>query len=368
MPNLCDILVTNICAFSDPSDILEIQVFELFMDAFAITRALIDIDSVTPNEEQIGDWLFDYVRPLAERFNGRIEKIEVEPGRNNVWAWWGTPEIVFSTHMDTVPPFIPSKEDDEYVWGRGACDTHGLCAAMLKSLERLLDEGVRDLGLLLVVGEEIDGRGAAFANKMPPAGVRYLINGEPTENHLALGSKGALGLKLTARGAAAHSAYEELGDSAINKLLDNLQSLRSVVWPSDPILGETTLNIGTIEGGIASNVVPDYASASLMIRVVSDLATLREQALAALDDGVEVEIFANSPAVRLKAVEGFKTSVVKYTTDIPKLTNWGQPLLLGPGTIHVAHTLTERVSKKQVVEAVELYVKLVKQLKTETTN
>ncbi|MDA0204782.1 MAG: M20/M25/M40 family metallo-hydrolase [Acidobacteria bacterium] len=338
------------------------------MDAFQITRALIDIDSVTPHEERIGDWLFDHLRPLAERFNGRIEKIQVEPGRNNVWAWWGTPEIVFSTHMDTVPPFIPSKEDDEFIWGRGACDTHGLCAAMIKSIERLLEEGVRDLGLLLVVGEEVDGRGAAFANKTPPAGVRYLINGEPTENLLALGSKGALGLRLTAEGAAAHSAYEELGDSAIDKLLDNLQSLRSVIWPSDPILGETTLNIGTIQGGIAANVIPDQASATLMIRVVSDLAAIKAQALAAFDDRVGVEVVAYSPAVHLKAVDGFETSVVKYTTDIPKLTNWGQPLLLGPGTIHVAHTLDERVPKKQIAEAIELYVRLAKQLKTETKN
>jgi acetylornithine deacetylase len=338
------------------------------MNAFQITRALIDIDSVTPNEERIGDWLFEHLRPLAERFNGRIEKIQVEPGRNNVWAWWGTPEIVFSTHMDTVPPYIPSSEDDEFIWGRGACDTHGLCAAMIKSIERLLEEGVRDLGLLLVVGEEIDGRGAALANQTPPAGVRYLINGEPTENLLALGSKGALGLKVTARGAAAHSAYQELGDSAINKLLDNLQSLRGVVWPSDPILGDTTLNIGTIEGGIAANVVPDKASATLMIRVVSDLASIKQQAWAAFDDRVEIDVFAYTPAVHLKAVDGFETSVVKYTTDIPKLTNWGQPLLLGPGTIHVAHTLEERVSKKQIAEAIELYVRLVKQLKTETKN
>lgn len=338
------------------------------MNAFEITRALIDIDSVTPREEQIGDWLFDYVRPLAERYGGQVQKIEVEPGRNNVWAWWGTPEIVFSTHMDTVPPHIPSKEDDEFIWGRGACDTHGLCSAMLKSLEGLLEEGARDLGLLLVVGEEVDGRGAAFANQSPPDGVRYLINGEPTENVLALGSKGALGLKLTATGTAAHSAYEELGESAINKVLDNLQSLRAVEWPSDPVLGDTTLNIGTIEGGIAANVIPDKASATLMIRVVTDLAELKAQALAAFDDRVEVETFAYSEAVHLKAVEGFPTSVVKYTTDIPKLTKWGQPLLLGPGTIHVAHKLEERVPKKEITDAIELYTRLVKQLKTETTN
>ncbi len=336
------------------------------MDVFQLTRALIDIDSVNPNETAIGDWLFDYLRPLAEKYGGRIEKQEVEPGRSNVWAWWGTPEVVFSTHMDTVPPFIPSKEDDEFVWGRGACDTHGLCAAMIKALEALLEEGVRDLGILLVVGEEVNGLGAQFANKRTPAGVRYLINGEPTENKLALGSKGTLRLDLTATGKAAHSAYPELGDSAIDKILDNLEALRRVDWPSDPVLGDTTLNVGTISGGEAANIIADRAAASVVIRVVNDLDELKKQALAALDDRVEVEIAADTPPIHLKAVDGFETDIVKYTTDIPKLTNWGQPLLLGPGSIHVAHTLEERVPKKEVLEAVGLYANLVKQLKTET--
>ena len=168
------------------------------MHVFELTRALIDIDSVTPNEEEIGSYLFDYLRPLADRYGGSIEKQEVEPGRNNVWIHWGAPQVVFSTHMDTVPPFIPSREDDEFIWGRGACDTHGIAAAMIKAVEALLAEGVRGLGLLLVVGEEVNGLGARHANKTPPPGVRYLINGEPTENLLALGSKGVLGLKLRA--------------------------------------------------------------------------------------------------------------------------------------------------------------------------
>jgi acetylornithine deacetylase len=337
------------------------------MNVFEITRALIDIESITPNEEKIGDWLYSYVQPLAERFGGTVEKIEVEPGRNNVWARWGTPEVVFSTHMDTVPPFIPSREDDEFIWGRGACDTHGLCAAMLKAVEGLLEEGVRDLGLLLVIGEEVDGRGAQFANRNPPAGVRYLINGEPTENKLALGSKGTLRLEIEARGKAAHSAYPELGDSAIHKLLDNLESLRRVEWPTHPVLGPSTLNIGVISGGPAANIIADHAAASIVIRVVDDLEELKRLAFAALDDRVTATISTETPAIHMAPVEGFETSIVKYTTDIPKLSRWGQPLLLGPGTIHVAHTLEERVPKRELVEAIDLYRKLAKQLKTTKT-
>ncbi len=337
------------------------------MDAFALTRALIDIDSVTPNETAIGDWLFDYVRPLAERYGGRIEKVEVEPGRNNVWAWWGTPEVVFSTHVDTVPPHIRSSEDDEFIYGRGACDTHGLCAAMLKALEALLEEGVRDVGLLLVIGEEVDGLGAQFANQNPPAGVRFLINGEPTSNRLALGSKGTVRLELKATGKAAHSAYPELGDSAIEKLLDNLEALRRVEWPVDDLLGPSTMNIGTLGGGPAANIIADHAEAAVVIRVVGELDELKKIAFAALDDRVEATVTTETPAIRMQAVEGFETSIVKYTTDIPKLSGWGRPLLLGPGTIQVAHTLDERVPKSEIVEAIELYRNLVKQLKTTKT-
>jgi acetylornithine deacetylase len=334
------------------------------MDVFQLTRALIDIDSVNPNETAIGDWLYDYLRPLAERYGGSIEKIEVQPGRNNIWVRWGVPEVVLSTHMDTVPPFIPSSEDDEHIYGRGACDTHGLGAAMMKAAEKLLEEGVRDFGILYVVGEEVDGAGAHFANQSPPEGVRYLINGEPTSNLLALGSKGTIRLDLKATGKNAHSAYPELGDSAIDKILDNLQTLRNLKVPSHPVLGECTVNVGVIRGGRAANIIADEAGAEIVIRVVNDLEETKKLFLEALDDRVEAVIVTQTPAVLLKAVEGFETTIVKYTTDIPKLTNWGQPLLLGPGTIHVAHTLEERVPKKEVLEAVDLYASLVKQLKT----
>jgi acetylornithine deacetylase len=270
--------------------------------------------------------------------------------------------VVFSTHMDTVPPYIRSREDDEHIWGRGACDTHGIAASMIKAIEALLEQGVGDLGLLLVIGEEIDGLGAMHANKTPP-GSKYLINGEPTENKLAIGSKGSLRVELEAKGKAAHSAYVELGDSAIDKLLDNLQTLRELELPVDPVLGPSTLNIGTISGGVAGNIIADHASASVVIRVVSDLEALQQLVLGALDDRVEARIATATPALHLRALPGFATEVVKYTTDIPKLTHWGEPLMLGPGSIHVAHTLEERISKKQMLEAVELYQQLARQLK-----
>lgn len=333
------------------------------MDLFALTRALIDIDSVTPNESEVGQYLYDYLQPLVKQHGGALERTEVEPNRRNIFARWGDPEIVFSTHIDTVPPYIPSREDEEFVWGRGACDTKGIIASMLKALEALLEDGVRDLGVLFVVGEEVDSVGARKANENAP-GSKYLINGEPTENTLALGTKGSLRLEIEARGKMAHSAYEELGDSAINKLLDNLQALRSLKLPADPTLGDTTLCITKISGGRAANVVPDQAQATVMIRVVSDIAELKKTVLEALDDRVSATAPVQTPCVRLKAVPGFETSIMKYTTDIPKLTNWGQPLLLGPGSVHVAHTEEERVPKKQLTEAVVLYQKLVKHLKT----
>lgn len=335
------------------------------MDAFRLTRSLIDIDSVTPNEGEIGDFLFDYLRPLAERHGGTIEKQEVESGRNNVWARWDEPSVVFSTHMDTVPPFIPSREDDEFIWGRGACDTHGIAAAMIKALEALLDGGDRGFGILLVVGEEVDGAGACHANLDPPP-VRYLINGEPTENLLALASKGTLGLRIRASGRACHSAYPELGESATEILLDRLNRLRSIDWPSDPVLGETTVNIGTLDAGPAANIISDYASASVVIRIVGDLARTKALAMSVLD-GVEVEVFSYTPALHLLGVDGFETSIVKYTTDIPKLTNWGRPLLIGPGSIHHAHCVDERISKRQIEEAISLYIRLARALKQDGT-
>src|SRR5258705_3434443 len=239
------------------------------MDPFALTRSLIDIESITGRENAAGDFLFATLSNLAVPAAGAVERMEVSPGRFNVLATWGTPVVTLSTHMDTVPPFFPSSEDDEFIRGRGACDTKGIIAAMISAAENLLAARKRNFGLLFVVGEEKDSLGALCAAKNP-RGSEFVINGEPTENKLALGSKGALRYVLSTRGRLAHSAYPELGDSAIEKLLDLLAEIRKVALPQDLLLGNATLNIGTLSGGRAPNVIADEAHADLMFRTVGD--------------------------------------------------------------------------------------------------
>jgi acetylornithine deacetylase len=332
------------------------------MTVFQLTRRLIDIESITPNEREIGDFLSELLAGLASRFDGQFERITAEPERDNVFVQFGMPKVVLSTHMDTVPPFIPSSEDDQNIWGRGACDTKGIIAAMICAAQELLAEGKRDFGLLFVVGEERNSAGAIAAAEIS-RGARYLINGEPTENKLALGSKGALRYEVVAKGRMAHSAYPHLGESAIEKLLDALERIRRVPLPHDPVLGPCTLNIGVITGGRAPNVIADEARAELFIRVVGDVAELREQIVAAAAPDAEANEVLFIPAIRLTALDGFETTVVAYTTDIPAFgQSWGEPLLIGPGTIHVAHTAEERVPKAQLTEAVILYKKLVERL------
>ncbi len=245
------------------------------MNVFELTRALVDIESITENEKQVGNFLYDRLAELAKRHEGQAERMEVAPNRFNVVAQWGAPIVTLSTHMDTVPPFFPSREDDEHIWGRGACDAKGIIAAMIGAAEQLLAQRSRDFVLLFVVGEERNSAGAIAATRAP-RGSRYLINGEPTENKLALGSKGALRYEVTARGRMAHSAYPELGESAIDTLLNVLQELREMPLPEDPLLGRSTLNIGTISGGRAPNVIADAAEAESLVRLVGDPAPVRE--------------------------------------------------------------------------------------------
>jgi acetylornithine deacetylase len=334
------------------------------MHLHALARTLIDIDSTTGHEAAIGEFLFQYLEQLIDR-TGRsdiaaVERMPVEGERFNVFAAWGEPAVVLSTHMDTVPPFFPSSEDGDHLYGRGACDTKGGIAAMLHAVEELLAEGRRGFGLLLLVGEETDSLGAQVANRYP-RGSRYLVDGEPTENRLALGCKGYLYLALEAEGRAAHSAYPELGDSAIDKLLDVLARLRSLSLPADPVLGDTTLNVGTLAGGRASNMVADHARAEVTLRTVGETADLRRRIAAAVHavPGARIAEIRETPAIHLANLPGFETTTVKYTTDIPRLGAWGEPFLLGPGSIHVAHTPGERVAKQEIQEAVRLYREIV---------
>lgn len=332
------------------------------MDVFSLTRTLVDIESVTGGEERIGEYLFSLLGGLAARFGGQVEKMEVEPGRNNVLASFGQPVVTLSTHLDTVPPFFPSREDAEHIWGRGACDVKGIIAAMVCTAEKLLEEGVRGFALLFVVGEEKNSAGAFHAARHP-RGSRYLINGEPTENRLAVGSKGALRYEIHASGRMAHSAYPELGESAIEKLLDALSRVRAIELPTDPVLGACTLNIGQIAGGRAPNVIADHAEAALMFRLVGDPAPLREAVARAVEGLAEAREILCIPALKLGAMDGFKTTVVAFTTDIPAFGGaWGEPYLIGPGSIHVAHTSEERVPKAQLAEAVTIYQTMVKRL------
>ena len=271
-----------------------------------------------------------------------------------------TPDVVFSTHMDTVPPYIPFREDDELIYGRGVCDAKGIIAAQLAAAEELRTAGVR-VGLLFVSGEERDSAGAIVANQSPK-GSRFLINGEPTDNRLALASKGALRTVFRATGKMAHSAYPELGDSALHKLVEVLGRLLKLELPVTEDVGSSTLNIGQVHGGYAPNVIADKAEAQVLVRLVGDSAPVRAALMEAAGDQAEVDFTLEIPFVRLRSVEGLPTMIAKFTTDIPKLSNWGEPLLLGPGSIHVAHTPNERLAKKELYQAVELYIQVAKQL------
>ena len=331
-------------------------------DIFQLTRQLVDIESVTNHEAAVGECLLNTLSPLSARFSGEVERCPVEADRFNVFAHWGEPIVTLSTHMDTVPPFFPSREDAEFIWGRGSADAKGIIASMIGAAEGLLENGVRNFGLLFVVGEERNSAGA-YAAARNPRGSRFLINGEPTENKLALATKGLLRCEIEARGKLAHSAYPELGESAIEKLLDVLQDIRKVRLPKDPLLGPSTMNIGVISGGRAPNVIPDAAKAEIAIRLVGDAAPIREGIMQAVGGRAEIREVLSIPALRFERLVGFETSIVAYTTDVPVFgDSWGKPYLLGPGNIHLAHTSEERIPKKELLAASGIYQQMVKKL------
>jgi len=334
------------------------------MDAITLTRQLVDIESISGNEAAVGNYLY---RELC-RIGYQTLRIPVEGDRFDVYATTPeqpNPQVVFSTHMDTVPPFIPSSEDAKRIYGRGSCDAKGIIAAMVAAAERLRREG-SDVGLLFVVGEERDSLGAKVANEYaatnPSHHCKYLVNGEPTENRIALASKGTLRVEVTASGRMAHSAYPELGESAIDKLIAALTRLRALPLPADPEVGPCTLNIGLIEGGRAPNVIPDYAHADLLYRLIGPSQDLRRQILEVAGDEVKVDFPLELSFLRLRRVDGLPSMIAAFTTDIPKLTNWGEPLLIGPGSIHVAHTDGEFIEKQQLAEAIDLYCMIAKRL------
>jgi acetylornithine deacetylase len=326
------------------------------MNVNNLTRKLVDIPSVTGDEKSVGEFLASYLADLGYR----VAKQEVAKDRFNVWATTNaSPRVVLSTHMDTVPPHIASSEDEKCIYGRGACDAKGIIAAQIFAAERLRREGVEEIGLLFTVDEEQGSLGAQIANRLkldqPP---QFLINGEPTDNKLASATKGSLRLNLQTKGRAAHSAYPEQGDSAIEKLLDVLESIRKCAWPAAELLGATTCNIGVIGGGTRPNVVPDQASAQLQFRLVSKAEPVRKILEAALAGRAEVEYLSEHEPIHLHTIPPFDQCVVRFTTDIPYLSNWGKPLLIGPGSILSAHTEHEYVDKQELNEAMDIYARL----------
>ena len=336
------------------------------VDPIRLTRALVEIESTTYHEGRVGDFLAGF---LAGR-GWLVEKTPVpQPPESapagkrwNVYAGpaGASPDLVFSTHLDTVPPYIPFTEDADFMYGRGVSDAKGIIAAQVAAAESLRAAGFR-IGLLFVSGEERDSAGAKVENESPKES-RFLINGEPTDNRLALASKGALRAVLKSTGKMAHSAYPELGESAVHKLVEALGKLLSIELPMTEDVGPSTLNIGQIQGGHAPNVIADKAEAQVLIRLVGDSAPVRAAVLSAAAGLAEVDFTLEIPFVRLRAVDGLPTMIAKFTTDIPQLSNWGEPLLLGPGSIHVAHTPFEKLAKSELREAVELYIKVARQL------
>jgi len=332
------------------------------LDPVHLTRSLVDIESITYNEGAVGVWLEAYLQGLGFA----VERMPVpQPDesrhsgeRFNLYASVDgvTPEVVFSTHMDTVPPFIASSEDEEFIYGRGSCDAKGIIAAQIAAAARLRDEGAK-VGLLFVVGEERDSAGAQLANDNPK-GSRFLINGEPTGNRLAVASKGALRATFRATGKMGHSAYPELGDSAIHKLIHALERVLALKLPFVEEVGSGTLNIGMIEGGHAPNVIADAAEAHALVRLVGPSAEVRTAIEGAVAGLATVDFTLDIPFVRMRKIDGLDTMVAAFTTDIPALTNWGEPLLLGPGSIFVAHTPYEKLAKGELFDAIDLYTKV----------
>jgi acetylornithine deacetylase len=324
------------------------------MDALELTRALVALETPTGSEAAATDFLDDTLR----RAGYQVVRQPVSAGRHNLYAFREAPTLVFSTHLDTVPPYIPLSEDGDSIHGRGSCDAKGLAAAMIAAAERLAERGERRIGLLFLVGEENGSDGARIAGELGPKG-RYLINGEPTENRLSIGQKGSLRVDLMAQGRAAHSAYPEDGVSAIAALLDTIERIRRIPLPSDPLLGRSTLNLGLIGGGVAPNVVPPAASAQLLIRTVEPTDPLKRAIRSLLADGVTAAFPVEMPFHKAgTAPAGWDTTVVSYASDLPFLSAWGEGYQLGPGTIRVAHSSQEHIRKADLLQGVELYTRL----------
>lgn len=326
-------------------------------DVVALAADLMALDSSTGSEAGAVDFVSKWL--VARGWNVNLQ--EVSRGRANVWASRSGGGVTLSTHLDTVPPYIPPRLNGDRLTGRGACDAKGIAAAMLAAADNLAVAGEQRVDLLFVIGEEKGSDGARAANRLSPTS-RFLINGEPTESKLASGAKGSLRVMVRTRGRAAHSAYPHLGASAITPMLALLPTLNDLELPSDDTLGDTTFNVGTLHGGTEANIVPAAAEAEVMFRLVGDVAPLKRQIERWASGRAELEFGSYIPTQRFHTIPGFEVAPVAYTSDIPLLTKWGTPLLFGPGSIHVAHTPDESIDVGELRAAVQAYETMVRAL------
>jgi acetylornithine deacetylase len=326
-------------------------------DVVTLAAELLAIESTTGREQDA----VDFVSRWCIAHGWTVSLQEVEPGRSNLWATRKGGGVTLSTHLDTVPPFVPPRLEGNRLYGRGACDAKGIAAAMMIAAQRLAEAGEERVDLLFVVGEEKGSPGARAANRLP-ATSRFLVNGEPTESKLASGCKGAQRVIIRVRGREAHSAYAHLGASALEAMLDLLPRLRTLALPSDPVLGATTYNIGVLRAGTEANIVPGLAEAEIMIRLVGDVAPVREAFTAWAGDQAELVWGSHIPAQHFQTISGFEVEPVAYTSDIPLLDRWGSPLLFGPGSIHVAHTPIEYIDVAELDASVDAFVQIVRTL------
>ena len=328
-------------------------------DVVALAAELLAIQSSTGSESEAVEFVSRWL--LTRGWS--VELQEVTKGRANVWATRKGKGVTLSTHLETVPPYIAPREDNGRLYGRGACDAKGIAAAMLAAADRLTKAGEDRVDLLFLVGEEQGSDGARAANRLP-ATSRFLVNGEPTESKLASGAKGSQRVTLRFRGRAAHSAYPELGKSAIAPMLELLPTIGKLDLPADPVLGATTVNIGTIRAGTAGNIIPELAETELMFRLVGDVKPLKKSLEKWVGDKAEIEYGSYIPAQKFATLPGFEVAPVAYTSDIPLLSKWGKPLMFGPGSIHVAHTPDEFISLEELRNAVDAYERIVRSLLT----
>jgi acetylornithine deacetylase/succinyl-diaminopimelate desuccinylase-like protein len=331
--------------------------FHAMVDVVALAADLLAIESPSGGEGKAVDFVSRWL--IARDWNVTVQ--EVSPGRGNVWASRTGGGVCFSTHLDTVPPYIAPRLEQDRLYGRGASDAKGIAAAMLAAADRLAESGEQRVDLLFVVGEEKASDGARAANRLPCTS-RFLINGEPTESKLALGAKGSLRVTLRTRGVEAHSAYPHLGKSAIEPMLELLPTLKDLSLPEDPKLGKTTVNIGVIRGGTEANIIPGMCEVELMFRLVGDVKPVKQIVEKWVSGRAEIVYGSHIPSQYFHTIAGFDTASMAYTSDIPLLDRWGTPLLFGPGSIQVAHTSDEYIDIEELRAAVESYERIARSL------